>query len=282
MAFWLNGEFRDETAAIDISDRGLLLGDGVFETMLLEAGESVLCARHLERLRAGAAALGIPVPFTDDCLIAAIRDLAARNAIAGAGAARLTLTRGSGGRGLAFSEPPTPPTALLTAVAYAPPSGECRLIVSASRRNEFSIAARCKTLNYLDNVLARNEAAAAGADEAVMLNAAGRVACASAANLYAIRDGVVMTPPVSDGALPGVVRAILLRDGAAAGVVIREASLTLEDLAPSALFVTNSLIGLRAARLEGAPEASAGAREIFARLKSCYADAIKREAATRR
>ena len=158
MTFWLNGEFRDGAAAIDIADRGFLLGDGVFETFLLVDGRPAFRAAHLKRLRAGAEALRIEANIDDAEIDAAIEDLASRNgAAAGTASARLTLTRGPGTRGLAPVKSGARPTLLLTAADYALPDETlaARLIVSRYRRSEHSLAARHKTLNYLDNVMAR-------------------------------------------------------------------------------------------------------------------------------
>ncbi len=225
MRFWLNGEFGDETAAIHIGDRGLLLGDGVFETLLLVDGQPAFFDAHLDRLRAAAAALGIDAAIEAITLLRVVQELAIHNAAAnGLGSCRITLTRGAGPRGLTFDQCAVSATLLITVAAYEKPeqAGILRLIVSAHRRNEHNLTSRLKTLNYLDNILARQEAVAEGADEAVMLNAAGRVACASAANIFLVaRDGVI-TPPVFEGALPGIVRGLLLAEAESAGLKIRK------------------------------------------------------------
>ena len=284
MTFWLNGEFRDGAAAIDIADRGFLLGDGVFETFLLVDGRPAFRAAHLKRLRAGAEALRIEANIDDAEIDAAIEELASRNgAAAGTASARLTLTRGPGTRGLAPVKSGARPTLLLTAADYALPDETlaARLIVSRYRRSEHSLAARHKTLNYLDNVMAREEAAAAGADDAVMLNGAGRAACASAANIFLVRDGAVATPPLDEGAMPGIVRAVLLDRAKAAGIGIAEAPVRLEDLRDSTLFLSNSLIGLRAASLGEGRRQDEAAQQILRTLKSCYAEALSSDLAKR-
>ncbi|MEZ5893226.1 MAG: aminotransferase class IV, partial [Parvularculaceae bacterium] len=255
MTFWLNGQFREDTIAIDVADRGFLLGDGVFETLLLKYGEPVFLAAHLRRMRAGAAALRIDIQLDDNDMLAAIRELARRNNIVeGAGWARLTLSRGVGPRGLAIADGAWAATLLMTANSYEPPmtTKPAKLMVCNHRRNEHSVASHWKTLNYLDNILARDEALAAKADEAVMLNSARRVACASSANIFLIRGRTVVTPPLEEGAMAGCVRAILLEHGPSTGVEVRAEPVEMQELASAGVFITNSLIGLRAGMLRGA------------------------------
>jgi branched-chain amino acid aminotransferase len=272
MIFWLNGGFRDDSAAIDIADRGFLLGDGLFETILLVDGVPAFLSAHLERMGAGADALGIDAALDETEIAAMLAELASRSGVAkGLASARLTLTRGAAPRGLAVKRGETRPTLLATVASYAKTETPARVIVSRHRRNELSIAARCKTLNYLDNILARQQAADAGADEALMLNGAGRIACASSANLFVLKDGVVRTPPVSEGALPGVARGVVLSCGRSAGVAIREEPVELQQAEAGALFLTNSLIGLRPAFLGEAP---GDASEVLRRLQTCYGEAM--------
>ena len=275
MTYWLNGEYRQDTAAIDIADRGFLLGDGVFETVLLTDSAPSFLAEHVERLRGGAAALGFAAPTSAAEIATVINELALRNgAASGAGSARITLTRGAGARGLA----PTAgaiPSLLVTAAALAQADvSPARLMISAHRRNERSVVSRWKTLNYLDNIFAHQEATAAGADDAVMLNSAGRVACASAANIFLIRDGEVTTPAIDEGAMPGIVRGVIVAAARANGLSVNEAPVERVDLSGATLFLTNSLVGLRPACLNGAPRGDAAGQEIFNALETWYQAAL--------
>ena len=226
--------------AIPLDDRGLLLGDGLFETVLSRGGELVALAAHLERMAAGCAVLGLPAPDPGEA------ESLMRHALADAGlegaraAVRLTLTAGSGGRGLDRPQAPAP-RLVAAAAASAAPATPARLIVSLIRRNEGSPASRLKSLAYLDNVLARREALAAGADEAVMLNGAGQVACAAAANLFWVRGGQVFTPSLDCGVLDGIVRRQVM-----ATVAVTQVAVGVEVLRDAeAIFLTNSLIGVR-------------------------------------
>jgi branched-chain amino acid aminotransferase len=246
MILWLNGALcAAAQARIDPADRGITLGDGLFETIRLAAGRPVHLIRHLARLHEGARLLAIPVPYDDGRITAAIAAVAGANRLADA-AIRLTLTRGPAPRGVLPPDPPSP-TMLITA-GPLPAAGPVRVIVSTvTRRNEASPLSRIKSLNYLDSVLARQEAARRGADDALLLNSRHAIAEATAANVFVRLGGRLVTPPVSDGALPGVMRAVLIeRCGAV------ERTLFPPDLqAADGAFLSNSL-GLRpVSTLEG-------------------------------
>jgi branched-chain amino acid aminotransferase len=215
----------------------LTLGDGLFETILARDGASLRLAAHLARLKAGAAVLGMSVPIPEAALATAMEETLSANAISD-GVLRLTLTRGPARRGLL---PPDRlrPTLLITAEAadglLLSPVGA--IIAVTTRRNEHSPLSRCKCINYLDNVLARIEAGKRGADEAILLNTAGNIAETAAANLFLVIEGRALTPPVADGALPGIMRAeVIGRLGA------EERSLGRGDFSrASEAFITNSL-----------------------------------------
>ena len=263
MNLWLNGHLRDAgTARIAPSDRGFLLGDGVFETIRATAGRPRHLGHHLARLRHGAAVLAIPVPWPDEQLAEAIGQVAG----AADQAVRVTLSRGPGGRGV--SPPPdTHPTLLITAAPLPPPGGPLNAVLATTtRRNEHSPLSRIKSLNYLDSILARAEAAQAGADEAILLNTAGRVAEAAAGNLFVLHGGTWRTPPVTEGALPGIARLLLLAAGHA-GEAALAADVLLEV---DAAFVSSSL-GLR-------PVGRLGARKLGLPDLAAFRDALEDEA----
>lgn len=225
---------------IPIDDRGFLLGDGLFETVLFKAGKPVLWDAHVERLGRGCAALGLPMPDGRRLRTEADRAIADRRLGSARAAVRLTWTAGSGGRGLGRPEPPSP-RLVVSAAASPRPESPAAVVVSTVRRNARSPSARLKTLAYVDNVLARREAEAAGADEALLLNTAGHMACATAANLFWITEGRLYTPSLSCGVLDGIMRAQVL---AAAPVEEVRANLDIV-LKAEAAFLTNSLIGVR-------------------------------------
>ncbi len=254
MKVWLNEALMEAAEArIDPADRGMLLGDGLFETLCAVDGRVVAAAPHFERLRQGADYLGIPVQRSDEELHDLCATLLHANALtAGRAGLRLTLTRGTGPRGLLPPSDPQP-TLLLTSFAVPLPPMTLSLATASVRCNEYAPCRRFKTLSYLDNVLARRQAAARGADEAVMLNTAGRVASASAANIWVVEGETLVTPPLDDGPLPGITRARLFEVASALGLSAREDSIAPERLAAAdEVFLTNSLIGVVAAgRLDG-------------------------------
>ncbi|MBB2165340.1 2-keto-4-methylthiobutyrate aminotransferase [Gluconacetobacter sp. 1b LMG 1731] len=243
---WLDDRLIARDAArIDPADRGLTLGDGLFETMRVSAGHIAHLPRHLDRLRDGAATLLFPEPDLD-AIEAALHQVVRRNTL-DEGTLRLTLTRGCGPRGLL--PPPRPhPTLLIAPFPAAPAPGPASLIVSTRiRRDAHSPLSRIKSLNYLPNILARLEAEQRGADDALLLNGAGQVAESTVSTVLALRDGRLLTPPVADGALPGIARAVLLEAG-----LVAEASLMPDDLAGGAILV-NSLSVRPVVSLDGAP-----------------------------
>jgi branched-chain amino acid aminotransferase/4-amino-4-deoxychorismate lyase len=221
--------------AIPLDDRGLLLGDGLFETMLAHDGVLPHLAAHLDRMAVGCETLNLPFDRAE-----AERLVRQAAPAAGRFAVRLTLTAGSGGRGLDRPAAPVP-RLFATAAPSAPVTTPATLIVAETRRNEGSPSARLKTLSYLDNVLARAEAKAAGGDEAVMLNNRGEVACAGAANLFWISRGRLFTPRLDCGVLAGITRARIL-----ALRPVEEVAASVEALETAeAVLLTNSLIGAR-------------------------------------
>jgi branched-chain amino acid aminotransferase/4-amino-4-deoxychorismate lyase len=218
-------------------DRGLTLGDGLFETILARDGELVMFEAHLARMDAGCLALDLPPPDPEEALRLC-------KAAAGPGrmAVRLTLTAGSGGRGL--DRPAQMQPRLFATGAPSPrPQTPAPLTTVSVRRNEGSPASRLKTLAYLDHVLARREA---GRGEALMLNNRGEVACAAAANIFWLEDGVLITPALSCGALNGIMRGQVLASAARLGLRTLEVAVPRAALQEAdAVFLTNSLIGLR-------------------------------------
>lgn len=271
MTHYVNGAFVD-AAMIDASDRGLLLGDGAFETMLASGARAAFVEAHVARLSRGLAALGIAVPPDLARLDAIIAGIAARNSLTPRSAVRVTVTRGAGPRGLSLpAEGETRPTVLVSMSAYQPPSAPARLAVSRQRKFSGATTASFKCIGgYTENILALAEAQQSGADDAVLLNERGLVVGASAANIFMIDpSSAIATPPLAEGATPGVVRALLIEGARALGMGMSERALGPEDLGGQFLFLSNSLVGLRAATLGGATPGDRG--ESFRALQTWYA-----------
>ena len=246
---WLNGALLDQAVArIDPADRGFTLGDGLFETIRAQFGKVQHLPRHFARLRSGAEALGIACTRTDEAIASALQEVLAANAIQDA-ALRLTLTRGPAARGVLPTHT-SRPTMMISAGSLPPQADPARLVVcKTTRRNEHSPLSRIKSLNYLDSILARSEAAARDADDAILLNTGGTVAEASAASLVLLIDGRAVTPPQSDGALPGIARGVLLDAGWIVEAPVRVSMLAVAD---GALLV-NALGSRIVASIDGMP-----------------------------
>jgi len=257
-------------AAVPLDDRGLLLGDGLFETLLAIDGRLILAEAHAARMARGAEVLGIPAPTLEDFMACAAAAVHAADLQGGRAAVRITLTAGSGGRGL--DRPATlAPRLFATAACAVKPSAPAAMIVAETRRNAASPASRLKTLAYLDNVLARREATQAGADEAVMLNTRGEIACAAAANLFWIKEGDLLTPAPRTGRLDGIMAGRVAEAARRLGIAVREVSTSPESLQTAdAIFLTSSLIGVRPAYLaDGEPPAP---NAVVDRLAAAVAD----------
>jgi branched-chain amino acid aminotransferase len=236
----INGVLTNaDDARVDPRDRGFTLGDGVFETIAVRRGAAPRLAAHLARLRHGLHVIGLPLAPDDQTLVDWMNDvLSAANTTDAV--LRLTVSRGIGERGIATPASPTP-TVVISANPLPPEPAPARVIVAASTcRNERSPLSGIKSLNYLDNILARREAEAAGADDALMLNTQGNVACGSVANVFLLVDGGLITPPVKDGALPGIARADVITLARAEERTVTPAMLT----QASEAFLSNAL-GLR-------------------------------------
>jgi branched-chain amino acid aminotransferase len=232
--FYRDGIVSEQAIApFDFTDRGLLLGDGVFDTALVLGGRVFRIEAHLDRLFDAARALDIGVAH--DEVRRCVATLAARG---GRGVLRTNVTRGPGPRGL---RPPSTRQPTIFA-SLAPLSdnvafASLTLDVAKIRRNESSPTSRFKTLNYLDGVMATAAVAEAGFDEALFLNCSGRVASTATGNLFVTCGGRIVTPPLAEGVLPGIIRAFILAECGG-----QERPLELAELfSADAVFVTNSV-----------------------------------------
>lgn len=240
---------RDEPAhdpdSFSATDR-ITLGHGVFDTLLIREGVPVHGAAHMDRLIRHARIFGIEPPLTPDALLTrVINRVIQGQATTGLWRLRTILSAGEAPPGLAPAPDPRPTLRMTLAPAPDPRSlAPVSLIVAqTTRRNEFSPLSRIKSTNYGDAFLAAAEARTRGATDALLLNTQGRIACASAGNLFALlEDGTLVTPPCAEGAMDGIIRERLLTQGA------MQRPLSPEDLTRArGLYVTNSLTGMRPA-----------------------------------
>ena len=250
MQVFLNGNFVPEKqAVVPASDRGFLLGDGLFETMRVAGGRPFRFAQHLERLARGADFLKIKCPFTPEALE--------------------TLTRGPGGRGYAPNGKGRP-TVVMT--LHPAPSLEhsikWSLVTSSFRIPAADPLASFKTTSKILHIMARAEAAERGADEALLLNTTGEVAETAGGNLFWIHDDTICTPPAGSGALPGVTRAVVLEICRTLGLKTSERASKPEALRNSVgLFITQSALGIVAVTaFDGAPVTPSPLMDRIARV----------------
>jgi branched-chain amino acid aminotransferase len=271
--FWYDGALHEKPIApFDLTDRGLNLGDGVFDTSLARNGRTFLRHAHLDRL--AGAAQAIAIPFAAAAAAEALDRLAAA---IGDGAVRLTLTRGGGARGLALPKDPKP----FLFGAAAPPSPTFPVLTLATtkiRRNETSPTACLKALPYLDAILGLEEALAKGADEALLLNTQGHIACLASANIFAVFGQQIVTPPLGDGVLAGTVRAFVLGKAKSLGLEAAERSLGLDQLLRAeAIFATSSLKLIAPCRSLDAASFASAENEVVKLLQTAVRAAVVAE-----
>jgi len=252
MKVWIEGKIVEDTEAqIPVLDHGLLYGDGVFEGMRIMAGRVLDLDRHLRRLEWSARAIELDLGASRSHFAQVVLDTAAANGQAEA-YVRLVVTRGTGLLGVDPASCRAPQVicivgtlSLFPSRSGAGPSGVSLATVSLRRPDPDVLDPRVKSLNYLNNVMAKLAARRSGADEALLLNRRGLVAETSGANVFAVRDAVLATPPVTDGALEGITRARVLRLAAELAIEAREQSLSRYDLLTAdEVFLTGSGAGI--------------------------------------
>lgn len=232
-----------ETDRLEAADRGLTYGDGLFETLRVVGDVVPLWPRHAERLRASAARLGLPVPDTD-AMLAEVRRLAdgLDDAVA-----RITLTAGLGPRGYARPGVISPTTVIGVGPLSLSADVYCEgiaLRLCDTRLGDQPLLAGMKHLNRLEQVLARSEWDDARWQEGLMADLQGCIVCATAANLFAVRDGRLVTPPVDRCGVAGVARAEILAMGDVGIAPVSLPSLLEAD----EVFLTSAVRGILPAR----------------------------------
>ncbi|MFT3929151.1 MAG: branched-chain-amino-acid transaminase [Spongiibacteraceae bacterium] len=232
---WQNGKIIDaEAATISVLDHGLLYGDGIFEGIRFYRRVPFRLDAHLNRLFDSARAIGLLPPLSADAMRAAIAQLIDAFADDN-GYLRLVVTRGKGPMGLDPSRCEAPHIFIVASdLQLIPPerlrAGAKVIIASTRRLGADGLDPRIKSLNYLNHILARMEANYAQADEAILLNREGRVAEGSADNIFIVRNHTLFTPPVTEGALDGITRGVVLELARELNIDAREIPLAPYDL----------------------------------------------------
>jgi aminodeoxychorismate lyase len=279
MLVFLNGKFLPEAeAVVPLNDRGFLLGDGLFETMRVANGKTFRCAQHLERLARGADFLKIKPPFTPKELEKFAAQLIEQNQTPEA-ILRVTLTRGPGGRGYSPKNAGTP-TLAMTLHPLPPQDADeplqWSLVTSSFRIPASDALSSFKTTSKLLNIMARNDAEAQGADEALLLNTNGEVAETAGGNLFWVYQDKICTVPSGRGVLPGITRAIVLEICRSLGLETNKRVIKPEHLRNAeGLFVTNSALGIvPVAAFDGEPVAPS---PLVDQIASAYNEMLLRE-----
>jgi branched-chain amino acid aminotransferase len=278
-AIWMNGRLVGAAdAKVSVFDHGLLYGDGVFEGIRYYAGRAFRLDAHLARLRRSAAAIALELPHGPGALRDAIGQVIAASG-APDGYIRLVVTRGEGDLGLdpRSCKQPTTIVAAAPLRAFAGAAKGVSVVVASVRQAPADVVdARIKSLNYLNRLLARLEACRAGADEALMLNARGHVSEGTTDNVFVVRDGELLTPPPSDGALEGITRAVVLDVARAQGVAAREASIGVYDLraADEAFLVGTAAEIVPIATIDGRTVPGCPG-PVFGRIAAGFAEAVR-------
>lgn len=243
---YVNGRISPAAeATIPVFDHGFLYGEGVYETLRTYHRRSFLFAEHMARLRRSASMIALTVPFSDDDLEQEIEKTAA--ACDGDELyIRVLLTRGIGDLSYNLSATPSPslviiikPLPVFPAKNYS--EGIRLTLVSIRRNHPHALNPLIKSNNLLNNALAMQEAYRRGADEALMLNQAGHVVECSQSNVFAVKDGRVLTPPLSAGLLPGITREFVLSLARELGIPAEERQLESSDMLGAAeVFITGT------------------------------------------
>jgi branched-chain amino acid aminotransferase len=235
MKIYIDGAFYPESEAkVSVFDHGLLYGDGIFEGIRFYNGRVFRFSEHLERLWDSARAIALTIPMSYAELEQATLETIRQNELR-EGYIRLVITRGKGNLGLSPDRCPKASVIIIAATIqlYPPEKYEVgmEMVTCATRRpSSAALSPEVKSLNYLNNIMAKVEANHAGADEGLMLNAEGYVAECTGDNIFVVKRGEILTPPTSAGALRGITRQVVFEIAAELGLPMREAQLTRYDV----------------------------------------------------
>ena len=235
LQIYINGKYYDkENAKISVYDHGLLYGDGVFEGMRSYGGKVFRLKAHLERLWDSAKAIWLTIPTTQEALAQAVNDTLAKNSIKD-GYIRLIVTRGAGALGLDPNKCSDPQVIIITDHIQLYPkelyeNGLTIVTASTIRNHSAALSPRIKSLNYLNNIMAKIEGLQAGCVEALMLNAKGEVAECTGDNIFLVKKGKLLTPPIDAGILEGITRDAVIEIAREAKLEVLEIPLVRHDV----------------------------------------------------
>lgn len=235
LQIYINGEFHDkENAKISVYDHGLLYGDGVFEGMRSYSGKVFRLEQHLDRLYESALAICLTIPISKEQMALDVNKTLQVNSLTNA-YIRLVVTRGSGSLGLDPNRTSNPQVIIIAdSISLYPEehyqNGLKIITASTVRSHPAALSPRIKSLNYLNNIMAKIEGLQAGCVEALMLNHKGEVAECTGDNIFIVKNGTILTPPKDAGILEGITRNAILDLAKVLGIVAHETTLTRHDL----------------------------------------------------
>ena len=256
----LNGEIiLKEKAAISPNDRGFLYGDGIYETIRIHHGKPFLWEWHMTRLIAGAETIKLKIPLTPLEILEKTKELiylnGSKNCIA-----RLTVTRGSSERGYDFTGDEISTSLICLYEMPATGKKSVSLSITNTRVAASDILTKIKSNNKLSSI---------------MINSEGNITETSSANIFCIKDGVVRTPPINDGVLPGVTRRLTLGLASSLGLVVKEESITPMNLKQAnAIFVTSAATGIR--NVEQIEEIKFSKNKLVNQLQKAYDEKLSK------
>lgn len=246
---FVNDQFiSSDGAAISAQDRGFLLGDGIFTTIRYSPPNLQYFKQHYQRLSNSADTFLLPLHYNCQQLQAICQQLIKENKLENKTCAlRITLSRGISERGLDVPDK-THPTLLINIAPHQPDYSSKRLQVASIRRHSSAPSSHHKTLNYLDNIMARKAATNAGFDDAILLNEHGHCTGTTSANLFLVKQAMVITPALQSGVLPGIMRHQIIKRCKQLKITVSETELFSENNLWNnidAVFITNSLSGIQ-------------------------------------
>jgi branched-chain amino acid aminotransferase len=281
-AIFLNGELvpRDR-AVVSVYDHGLLYGDGVFEGLRFYNHKVFKLREHLDRLEESARHIHLVIPGTPDSLARDVEACVKASGMAD-GYVRLVVTRGVGNLGLDPRSCPKPQVFIIAdAISLYPAEmyekGMEIVTASTIRNHPNALNPRIKSLNYLNNIMAKLEAIRAGVPEAIMLNHVGEVAECTADNIFVIERGRLRTPPRSAGILAGITRATVIDLARQAGIIVAEETLTRHDVyAACEMFLTGTGAEIiPVTKVDGRPIGTGSPGPVTRRLREKYHELVR-------
>jgi len=280
---FINGSIVSlDQARISVLDRGFLYGDGLFETMRAYGGEILRMKEHMERLFQGAKEIGLALPYKREELGNAIKRILKMNRLSEA-YIRLTVTRGISEPGLVSRSRSLPTLVIVAKEFKALSSSEYRkgwkAIVVETRQNQASPLSRIKSLNFLNNILARIEAEEKRCDEGILLNTLGEVSEGSTSNIFLVKKDNLITPEEESGLLPGITRGIVVELAPNQGLKVYNRRVALDELfAADEVFLTSTLIEVMAlVEVDGKQIGNGKPGKVTKKIHKAYRDLVGKE-----